>query len=150
VVVILNGDGEHAARRIHCGLKQRRVEGQDLRAVAGRSLGKDRDRFPPGQACGDVPVERMRGAGTIAPEKQRFVVRGQPSEDRPRARLVLGDEGARQGGPDREDVEPGDVVGGNEHRVRGRRSRDLQPHAERREQLPAPSRANRGTLPGTE
>lgn len=92
----------------------------------------------------------MRSARAVAAKKQRLVARGEPAEDRPRARIVLGNERAGESRADGKDVQPGDVVRGYEHRMRRCVPGDLQAYTKRVEQLPAPPGANRRALPGNE
>jgi len=110
---------------------------QHLRALRGRAFRKDRHQLAGAQLTDDLGARLCCGRARSARQKQRFGMRTQPADQRPVAHVVLGNEGSRPDGIDDEDVEKGDVVGGDEageHLAVG-----IEPHAQRFEQLPGPA-----------
>lgn len=121
-VGVTQDDGRDGRSGVNGALKEGAMEGQDVMAVAGRSLGEHGNQASFLQMSNQIFSGRLGGAAGTAFDENRIRVRTQPADQRPGAHVVFGDEGGRGQGIDGEDVEEGDVVGDNHalHR-RGRR-----------------------------
>jgi hypothetical protein len=74
----------------------------------------------------DQLIDASEVAAPFAFDEQRSGPRTQPAQHRPIPHFGLGDEARRRGGVDDENIQPGDVIGGDEN---GRfvRDRALEP-----------------------
>ena len=87
------------------------MEMQEVRAIGGRSLGKDGDVIALLEDGANLLVDDPGMAATAAAQENRIVARCQPADQRPVPDLLLGNEGGGQGGIEDEDVDPGNMIG---------------------------------------
>ena len=95
-------------------LQQCRMEVQYMAAVGGGAFRENRDVAAGVEQCGDFRIDDFRMATAASAQEHGFVLRREPSDDRPGADFRLRDEGRWAQGVDDENVEPGNVVG-DEH-----------------------------------
>jgi len=105
------------ARRVDDRLQQRALERQQSGAVGRRALGKYRDDVAAGERVRRVGVDAARVAAPVALDEQRAHALDEPPRDRPARQLRLRDEPHGLHGVQHEDVEPGHMVGHDEHVV---------------------------------
>ena len=110
-----------------------------MRAVGGGAFGEEGD-VPLGvEQRVDLRVDHPGVAAAAAQQEDRVGLRRQPADHRPLPDFGLGDEGERVRGVEREDVEPGDVVGDEQAARNSSRQLRVEANAEDGEQLPRPA-----------
>jgi len=126
----------------HRGLEKRRPERQHARAVRGRALGERGDRLAAGEPLLDLAVDPQQVARGASLDEQGVIALEQPPEERPAARLGLGDDGDGQRRMQRDRIQPGHVIGDDEaSRLDGRCVR-VQASAEDAQQVGGPGAAH--------
>jgi len=129
IVVIADRHRLHLPQRVDHRLQQRAVKGEELAAVAGLAFGKDRNHIARFERGTGVAVDAMRVATAPALNEQRAAVGDQAADQRPARKIRPGDEARRLNRIEHEYVEPGNVVGDDQHVARqpaGRPSADPQ------------------------
>jgi hypothetical protein len=101
----------YRAAGFDCGLQQRSVKAEKLRAIGRRAFGKDRYILAGVKQRIDLGVDDFRVLPATASQEDRIGPCRQPADQRPVAYLRLGDEGHRTRGIDGEDIEPRNVIG---------------------------------------
>ena len=140
----LDGD-RRRSRRNRGGTDQGAAEGQHPGRVAGGSLGEQHHHV----AVADTAGDRLGGAGGLgapgAVDEDRALQARQRPEHGPAGDFRLGDEGDRQDAAEKGDVEPGEVIGGDQQRRLRRRPDHLDAEADHPpgDPLPIPGQPRR-------
>jgi len=111
-----------------------------VRAVGGRTLGKDCDVAPFRKDSGNFLVDDPGVPPATTAQKDRIVACRQPADQGPMPDLFLGNECGWQGGIDDVDVDPGNMVGHQQRTGPGMGQIRFEDHAEGTEQSTRPSR----------
>ena len=122
-------------------LQERCVEGVQMCAVGRRALRKNRKPVPRRQTLRHVAPDGVRVPPAATLQENGFVMAGQRADDRPVHDVILGDKGNGCQRIDREDVDPADVVGGDQADLFRQRALDLQCKTEIAQELARPTRA---------
>jgi hypothetical protein len=122
---------QHQRARVDRGLQQRGVEMPEGAPVGGGAFRADRDQASGLEGRDHALVRAPRVAAIAALDEERPDPPDQVAHDRPVADLRFGDEQARHDGIHGENVEPGNVVRGEQAALRQRFRRvvaaDLDP-----------------------
>ena len=141
----------HARRRRNKSCKQRSLERQQPRPVAGGAFGKDRHRLIAGHRGAQV-VNLVANAQLVFTADEDCVIDvAQPPDQRPAFDAVIGDEGATGDARDYWNINPAMMVGGVENvsadSFASRCGRDPAGPAHRQQKQPWPGRALAEQLP---
>lgn len=96
-------------------LQQRGVKMQQAAAISRRAFGKERDHPALSQMPGNFFVDDPGVPATAATQEDGVASRRQPAKQRPASDLFLGDEDRRDRRIDDENVNPGNVIGDQQH-----------------------------------
>ena len=126
--------GTHGNARVERGLEDRRGEPALVLAAPRTALGKDDHPGAGGERRGDGPYGAGQRPQPFALHEERAAPGGQHTQHRPAPDLALGQHPPREDGGEERDVQPGDVVGDDQHsaaRAPGRApARDTDPRPE--------------------
>ena len=121
------------------GLNQIGMEGLEFQSIAGGAFREDREHIAGLQALGHVLHHAVRVAARLSLDEQGTGTVRKITNEWPAAHVGFGDEAAVARGMHHQNVEPGDVIGHQQHRpARDLRALAHQTHADNLQHLRRP------------
>jgi hypothetical protein len=122
----------HGHPGVQGGLESGRAEAAVAPAAPGAALGEDDDGGPGAERVREVGDDLRQGPEAVAVDEEGAGAGDQWAEYGPGADLALGEHTGGPDGGEERDVEPGDVVGDDQHAAGGRQrlASDAYPYSE--------------------